>query len=516
MSWREEIEELKQREALAERMGGAEKVARQHGRGKLDVRERIRRLLDAGSFHEIGKIAGRASVDAEGQIEDFSPANFIFGRGRIGGRPAVVAADDFTVRGGAADAAIAGKQIMAEALARELRVPIIRLLDGTGGGGSVKTLDDPDARTYIPLNPGWDHVVAALAEVPVVSLLLGPVAGLGAARAVTSHYSVMVRDLAQLFVAGPVVVNRLGENTDKESLGGSRIHTRNGAIDDEVANEDQAFERARTFLGYLPDSVWELPPRGERHDPADRSDDALLDIVPRDRRKVYKMRTIIESVVDRGSFFEIGRQHGRSVITGLARLDGWPVALMAEDPYHYGGGWTAAASQKAVRFVDLAESFHLPVVHLVDNPGFVIGSEAERAGTIRHGARALAAIYQANVPWCSVIIRKVFGVAGAAHSNGHRVQYRYAWPSGDWGSLPVEGGVEAAYSAMLEEAEDPEALLEEITARLNRVRSPFRTAEAFMVEEIIDPRATRPLLCEFANLTAKLRTPGPTRLRYRP
>ncbi|TVS19121.1 MAG: methylmalonyl-CoA carboxyltransferase [Gammaproteobacteria bacterium] len=516
MSWKSEIEELRRREALAAQMGGAEKVGRQHGRGKLDVRERVRRLLDPDSFHEIGKISGRATVNAEGELKDFSPANFIFGRGRIDGRTAVVAADDFTVRGGAADAAIAGKQIMAERLARELRVPIVRLLDGTGGGGSVKTLDDPDARTYVPLNPGWDHVVAALAEVPVVSLLLGPVAGLGAARAVTSHYSVMVRDLAQLFVAGPVVVNRLGENTDKESLGGSRIHTRNGAVDDEAASEDEAFERARTFLGYLPESVWELAPRGERHDPPERTDEALIDIVPRDRRKVYKMRTIIDSVVDQCSFFEIGRHHGRSLITGLARLDGWPVALLAEDPYHYGGGWTAAASQKAVRFVDLAETFHLPVVHLVDNPGFLIGSASEQAATIRHGARALAAIYQADVPWCSVLIRKVFGVAGAAHSNGHRVQYRYAWPSGDWGSLPVEGGVEAAYSALLEQAEDPEAMLAEITERLNRVRSPFRTAEAFMVEEIIDPRETRPLLCEFANITAKLRTPGPVRLRYRP
>ena len=207
---------------------------------------------------------------------------------------------------------------------------------------------------------------------------------------------------------------------------------------------------------------------------------------------------------------------GRSTITGLARLDGWPVAVLAGDPYHYGGGWTADAAQKVVRFVDLAETFQLPVVHLVDNPGFVIGTESEKQATIRHGARALTAIYQASVPWCSILIRKAFGVAGAAHSPAHRFQYRYAWPSGDWGSLPVEGGIEAAYGAELENSENPEELLAEITERLNKVRSPFRTAEAFLVEEIIEPAKTRPLLCEFANLAAPLRGGPSSGFGYRP
>ena len=153
-------------------------------------------------------------------------------------------------------------------------------------------------------------------------------------------------------------------------------------------------------------------------------------------------------------------------MTGLARLDGWPVAVLANDPYHYAGGWTADASRKVERFVDLAETFRLPVVHLVDNPGFLIGTASEQAGTIRHGARALAAVYQATVPWCSVLLRKVYGVAGAAHQNASRFSYRFAWPSGEWGSLPLEGGIEAAYRAQLEAAEDPVALRAEIEARL--------------------------------------------------
>ncbi len=516
MSWQKEVDELRRREKLALEMGGAEKVERQKSRGKLTVRERIDALIDPGSLHEVGAISGKAKYDDDGQLVEFSPANFVFGRARIDGQPVVVTGDDFTVRGGAADASIHMKLVVAEKMANELRLPLLRLIDGTGGGGSVKTLDAKNARTYVPVNPGWETVVDNLAQVPVVALGLGPVAGLGAARLVTSHYSLLVKELGQMFVAGPPVVKRLGQDLTKEELGGSHIHARNGAVDDEVESEAEAFERARRFLSYLPSSVHALPPRGEVVDDPGRREEALIDVVPRDRRKVYKMRSIIEAVVDRDSWFEIGRLWGRSLITGLARLDGWPVAVLASDPYHYGGGWSADASQKATRFVELAETFHLPVVHLVDNPGFLIGLAPEQAATIRHGARALASVYQATVPWCSVLVRKVFGVAGAAHAHGARYQYRFAWPSGDWGSLPVEGGIEAAYKSQLEQAADPEALRREIEERLNAVRSPFRTAEAFLVEEIIDPRDTRPLLCEFANLAAPLREPGRRHFHLRP
>jgi acetyl-CoA carboxylase carboxyltransferase component len=516
MSWQPEIDELRRRERLAREMGGTEKVERHKRAGKLTVRERIDRLLDPSSFHEIGAVSGFAEYSAHGELERFSPTNFLFGRGKIDGRTVVVEADDFTVRGGSADAGLWLKQLLAEQMANEYRLPIVRLVDGSGGGGSVKTLDNPNGRTYVPRNPAWEWVVQNLATVPTVGLALGSVAGLGAARVVTSHYSVMVKGISQLFVAGPPVVAKAGEQVDKEELGGSEIHTRNGSIDDEASSEDDALERARRFLSYLPPSVYEVPPRATCEDPVDRREAWLLSAVPRDARQVYKMRPIIGALFDRGSFFEIGRMWGRSVVTGLARLDGWPVAVLANDPYFYGGGWTADASQKVIRLVDLAETFHLPCVHLVDNPGFVVGTRAERAATIRHGARALAAVYQATVPWCSILIRKCYGVAGAAHTDHSRFHYRYAWPSGDWGSLPIAGGLEAAYKAELERADDREALLGEITARLDRVRSPFRTAEAFLVEEIVDPRDTRPLLCEFANLAAPLRSTGPARFGMRP
>ena len=506
MSWEPELEELRRREALAREMGGAEKVERQRAAGRLTVRERIDALLDPGTFHEVGALTGQAEYE-DGELKAVLPTNFVMGRGRIEDRPVVVGGDDFTVRGGAADASIFQKQVYAEQMANELRLPLVRLVDGTGGGGSVKSMESL-GRTYVPFNPGWEWAVENLSTVPVVALALGPVAGLGAARVVTSHYSLMVKDIAQVFVAGPPVVAQLGEKVDKETLGGSHIHARNGAVDDEVDSEAAAFERARRFLRYLPSSVDGLPPRRETGDAPSRREESLIDVIPRDRRKPYDARRVIAALMDDGEFFEIGRLHGRSAVTGLARLNGWPVAILAGDPMHYAAGWTADAAHKVTRFVDLADTFHLPVVHLVDQPGFVIGEAAERAATIRHGARALAAIYQARTPWCSVILRKVYGVAGAAHRPHHRFSIRYAWPSGDWGSLPLEGGVEAAFKSQIEAADDPEKARADIYAALDAFRSPFKTAEAFLVEEIIDPRDTRSLICEFADLAAPLRGTG--------
>lgn len=515
MNWKPEMDELRRREELAERLGGAERVKRQHDGGRHTIRERIARLADPGSFHEVGKIAGRASYDGKNDLKDFIPSNFVFGRARIDGRPVVLGGDDFTVRGGSADATIRGKHTMCDQMANELRLPLIRLVEGSGGGGSVKTIETT-GRANVPGVAGWEWVVANLGTVPRVALGLGSVAGLGAAHLAAAHYSVMVKDKSALFVAGPPVVARLGQKLTKNELGGWQIQLKAGAVDHAVTTEEEAFACARRFLSYLPSSVYELPPRGPRTDDPGRREEWLGDAVPRDVRKPYKMRPIVEAVVDRGSFFEIQELYGRSMITGLARLDGWPVALLAGDPFFYGGAWTADTCQKVERFVDLAQTFHLPVVHLVDCPGFLIGLEAEQTGTIKQGVRAMSAIWQSTVPWCAVIIRNVFGVAGAAHKNGARYGFRYAWPSGRWGSLPLEGGIEAAYRAELDAAADPSAALVEIEERLQKLRSPFRSAETFWIEEIIDPRATRPLLCEFAALAAPLRETGPSAHRMRP
>ena len=410
---------------------------------------------------------------------------------------------------------IKGKHFQCEQMAKELRLPLVRIVEGSGGGGSVKTIETT-GRANVPGVSGWELVVDNMGTVPRVALGLGSVAGLGAAHLAAAHYSVMVKDTSALFVAGPPVVERLGQKLTKNELGGWQIQLRAGAVDTAVDTEEEAFACAKRFLSYLPSSVYDLPPRGPVTDDPERREEWLSDAIPRDPRKVYKMRAIVEAVVDQGSFLEIGELYGRSVITGLARIDGWPVAMMASDPYHYGGAWTADTCQKVERWVDTAQTFHVPVVYLVDCPGFLIGLEAERTGTIKQGVRAMSAIWQTTVPWCAVIIRNVFGVAGAAHKNGGRYGFRYAWPSGRWGSLPLEGGIEAAYRADLAAAADPAAKLAEIEDRLNKLRSPFRSAETFWIEEIVDPRSTRPLLCEFVNLAAPLREPGPYTHRMRP
>jgi len=516
MTWEPELEELQRREAFAEALGGPDKVERQHFFGKMTIRERIDAVADPDSFHEIGKTAGVAEYDEHGELVHLTPSNFVFGTARIDGRPVILSGDDFTVRGGSADATIPEKRNTAEGMAFELKLPHVRLVDGMGGGGSVKTIEMA-GRTYIPQVRGWETVVNHLAVAPSVALALGSVAGIGAARVATAHYSVIVRETAQMMIAGPALVEQaqLGDH-GKEELGHADIHTSNGSIDDAVDTEAEAFERAARFLSYLPTNVDEHAPRVETGDDRQRREESLLSIVPREPRRVYKMRRIIEAVFDTDSFFEIGKGWGKSIITGLARLDGYPVAVFAEDPYVYGGAWTTDGCRKLIRLLDLASTFHLPVIHLEDCPGFLIGKDSEESGTIRFGSQALAALGQLTTPFACVVIRKAFGVAGAANNKPGVHSFRYSWPSGDWGSLPIEGGIEVAYKQDLADSDDPETLLAEITERLNRVRSPHRSAEFFEIEEIIDPRDTRPMLCEWIELAQRSIPLGGSAFAYRP
>jgi acetyl-CoA carboxylase carboxyltransferase component len=296
LTWEPEVEEIKRRIELAKEMGGAANVERQHASGKLTVRERIDRLLDPGSFHEFGALAGQATYD-NGKLVTFVPSNFVMGTGRLDDRRVVVAGDDFTVRGGAADARVGDKAGFAERLARELKLPIIRLVDGTGGGGSVKTLETMQ-RTYVPANPSWDVVVALMSEVPVIGACMGSVAGLGAVRVVHSHFSLMVKGTSQLFVAGPPVVERgVGEKVTKEQLGGSHIHARgSGAVDNEVDSEDEAFSAIRQFLSYLPSNVWQVPLRSNQREDPNRREEELISIVPRNRRLGFDVRRLLNLV----------------------------------------------------------------------------------------------------------------------------------------------------------------------------------------------------------------------------
>ncbi len=514
MSWREEAAELARKRSLAKAQGGAEAVARQHGRGRLTIRERIAALVDPDSFREVGAAAGDAERDAEGRLTGFAPANFVLGFGAVDGRRCVVGGEDFTLKGGSPNEAGLRKSVYAEELACTHRVPLVRLHEGAGGsvtGPGGRTAGPP---VYAP--PRFRSVARAMATVPVAAAALGAVAGLPASRLVASHFSVMTQ-ASQVLVAGPALVERaLRKRPTKEALGGPDVHARNGVVDALVEDEAAAFAAIRRFLSYLPSNVWELPPVAPATDPAERRAEELIEIVPRNRRRLYDMRRILALVFDRDSFFEMGALHGRGLITGLARLSGHPVGVLANDCRHLAGAMTADGARKTRRFIELCDSFHLPVVTLVDEPGFMIGTEAEQAGTIRYGTAAVLAAASSTVPWASVIVRKAHGVAAAAHFGPDA--YVLAWPSAEMGALPVEGGVAVAFGRQIAAAPDPAEERRRLEEAMLARQSPEPRAESFSIHEAIDPRETRPLLCDWIERVAPLlhHLTGPTRFPVRP
>jgi acetyl-CoA carboxylase carboxyltransferase component len=499
MSWQDLVEKIAKRRELARGQGGPEGIAKQHRDGRLTVRERIDALLDEHSFREHGRMAGGAVLDDDREVVEFTPANYVVGFGKIAGRRVVVGGEDFTLKGGSPNAAGLRKSVYAEHLAVQYRTPLVRLLEG--GGGSVGAGDDDPRKPKTVGNPVYDAprfriIAEAMGAVPVASAALGPVAGFPAGRLVASHFSVMTETTSQVMVGGPALVKRaLGRTLTKQQLGGAAVHRRSGVVDNIAADEADAFEQIRTFLAYLPQSIWERAPRVSCDDPPDRCEDELLSIVPHNRRHAFDMGRVIELVADQGSFFPLMAGFGPSLMVGLARLNGQCVGVTANDCRHLAGAMTAAAAQKMRRMIELCDTFHLPMVHFVDEPGFMIGADAEADATIRYGMAAVAAAATASIPWASVRVHKCFGVAGAAHFGPDA--YLLDWPSAESGALPLEGGVAVAFGRDIAQAPDPEARRSELEARFASSRNPFRAAESFAVHEMIDPRETRPMLCDW-------------------
>jgi len=517
MSWEAEVKELKRRRALALQQGGKEGVNKQHSRGRLTIRERISSLLDANSFSESGKATAIPDYDKNDKLVGFVPANYVVGQGKIDGRDVVVGGEDFTLKGGSPNAAGLRKSVFAEHLAMQQRTPLVRLLEG--GGGSVKGAGKRGGTTGEPVytEPRFKVISDALGCIPVVSAALGAVAGFPAGRLVASHFSVMTRDTAQILIGGPALVERaLGVKMTKDELGGSQVHAYSGIVDNIAENEEDAFRQIRQFLSYLPGNVWESAPRVNCSDSVDRMEDALLSIVPRDSNAPFDMRLLLDMVLDLDSFFEMGATYGPSQICGLGRLAGQPVGVLANDCTVYAGAMTAEAAQKYRRFVEMCDMFHIPIVNFVDQPGFMIGPEAERSGTIRYGMAAVAAAVQATVPWASIQVHKGFGVATAAHYGQNA--FVIAWPSAESGALPVEGGVAVAFHREIAASDNPEATRKAMEDKLRQARSPFPRAESFSVHELIDPRETRPVLCEWVeSIQTRLRTlSGPVSFPFRP
>jgi acetyl-CoA carboxylase carboxyltransferase component len=499
MSWQAEVEEINKRRGLAKAQGGPESIGRHHGLGKLTLRERFDALLDEGSFRETGKMAGGATLDDAGEVASFDPANYLLGAGEINARTVVVGGEDFTLKGGSPNAAGYRKSVYAEHLAIELRAPLVRLMEGgggsvAGGGGDPKKPRTVGEPPHVP--PRLQIIGQAMGKVPIASAALGPVAGLPAARLVASHFTVMTRETSQVLIAGPAVVDRaIGGKTSKEELGSYKVHLASGVVDNLAENEYDAFRQIRTFLSFFPQNAWEKAPRGSCVDPSDRMEDSLLSLVPRDRRATFDMHELINAVVDHSSFFEYGAQYGPSLITGYAHLNGQSVGVLANDCRFYAGAMSADAAQKTRRFIETCDSFHIPIVTFVDEPGFMIGPEAESAGTIRYGMAAVAAAATSVVPWASVLVHKCFGVAATAHFAPDN--YVLSWPSVAQGALPIEGGVAVAFRRQIAKAQDPEKLRSELEDKLAASRSPYPAAESFAVHDLIDPRETRPMLCQW-------------------
>ncbi|MBB85438.1 MAG: propionyl-CoA carboxylase [Deltaproteobacteria bacterium] len=495
MSWKPEVEEIERRRTRALKMGGKEATDKHRARGRLNVRERIETLVDRDSFREWGQIAG--SSEAE-DGSDYQPTGVVFGTGKITGRPVVVCGDDFTIRGGAYSDAGMKKGVYAEDLAVKRRVPIVRMLEA--GGASIA-----GTGTATRGRSGYDwtappvmniRALESLRNVPVVCMALGPCAGFPAGRLVASHLSIMTKDTAQVLTGGPAVVaHAMKENVSKEELGSSDVHGRNGMVDNVAEDEEEALRMAQNFLSYLPSHCGEVPPHFDVGDRRDRREEKLLKIIPRERRRAYKMRKLIEHVVDQRSFFEIGRLWGRSQITGLARMNGYTVGILANDCHYDGGSMTADGANKIRRFVEMCDLFHVPIVSFVDEPGFAIGTEAEQDGTIRAGMNAMFAIMQTGVPWFACVLRRSYGVAQGIHLGPGATTV--AWPSAMSGALPVESGVALAFRREIEAAEDPDARRAELEDEMAKAQSVMPRAEDFGVHDLIDPRDTRPILCDW-------------------
>ncbi len=330
----------------------------------------------------------------------------------------------------------------------------------------------------------------------------------------------MVKGISQVFPGGPPVVKAaLGIDITKEDLGDERSQVfESGVIDNLADSEEEAFDMIKCFLSYLPNSVWEMPPRRETGDDPERREEALLSAIPRSKRKIYDPHKILAAVLDKDSFFEITPHYGRSRIIGLGRVNGYPAGVMINNPKRLGGSMDVAAGTKVIRFLQLCDTFHLPMIYLADEPGFMAGPEQQRQGIVRAGAKMLCATLRTQMPWISIIIRQLYGVAGQCHDRPSGMFKRVAWPSAHWGSMHISGGVSAAYRRVIDESDDPVAKQKEIEAQLDALASPFKTAEAFNIEDIMDPRDTRPMLCEFIEMAQPiLKTQlGPTSTPYMP
>ncbi len=488
-------------------MGGADKIQRQHQQGKLTARERIELLMDPGTFQEYGLLATHQSHRPE-MAGRLTPADgVITGFGYIDGRRAGVIAEDFTVLGGSVGATHAMKKVRMVSIATQERVPLVWLLDGAGAR----------AEEFIGegLPAVFHHLMVAKMSgiAPQVGVVMGPCAGDSSLVGSLLEFIIMVKGTGMLAAGGPpIVLTATGEHVSKEELGGVEVHCVISGVADNPAEDDKdALLMVKRYLSYLPSNAWEYPPSIVPDDDPERKDDELLEILPSNPRQPYDMKRIINSVVDKGSFFEIKPLFAPMMITGLARMNGHPVGIVANQPMFYAGAITAKAAQKERHFIDLCAAYHIPLVFLVDVPGVMTGPDSEREGALRFGLAVAYSLAWADVPKITVVVRKAFGFGGCAMCGyGAGQTLTLAWPTADFGSLPSSGGVLAAYAAELAKSKDPEVLQKELEEAYRKYCGPYPAAGIFNVDDVIDPRETRPRIIRALDLALGRRSAPPS------
>jgi acetyl-CoA carboxylase carboxyltransferase component len=466
--WAEVLDDLARRRAASRAMGGEQRLRKHHDAGKLDARARIAHLLDADSFQELGTLAGGSEAPADAVVA---------GSGRIDGRPVMIAAEDFTVKAGTIGGPANTKRYRVAEIAVMDRVPCIMLLEGAGFRADGKGHGGPT-----------DMLAQARCSglVPLVTAVLGASAGHGALVAPISDFSVMSRH-ASIFTAGPpVVLESMGEEITKEDLGGPAIALRSGLIHNVAHDDKAALDLVRAYLRYFPSSAWSYPPDTAGADIGPRLVDELVDLVPRNSRHVYDMRKVLDVVFDSDSWFEVQPEFGRPVICGLARLGGHPVAVVANQPLALAGAIDADGAEKAARFITVADSYHLPLVFLADNPGVLAGSRSEQQAILRKGARMFAAQTMATTPKFHVTLRKAYGFGSMVMSmipyDGQAAVFSF--PGVTMGAMGA-----AAMSRSRGSGEEEAAML-----RAQEIEASYRSAKGGGIDELIDPREIRNVL----------------------
>ena len=506
MVWQDRLDEIRERTELAHAGGEPDRIARQHDRGQYTIRERLDILLDDGSFHEVGALAG-AGLYEDGNLKEFTPAPYVMGLGKIDGRHVAIGGEDFTIRGGSAkhfSQRVKGGDVggFPEELAREYLIPLVLLIEG--GGGNVQRIASEGAPPLFAGNHQFMPAVEAMMYVPVVGAVLGYAAGGPAGRSQLVHWSVMTKETSAVFAPGrPSSAARWARISPLASSAGRRSTSASPASSTtRRPTRKTPSGRSRRSSPTCPRTSTSSRPWPSSTTPRP-TPSGLGDIVPRDRRRPYSMHRVLRSTLDEGSIFEIKPHYGLSLITALARINGHPVGVIANNPLAYGGALDGDGAEKQAHFIDMCDYFHIPLVFFVDVPGFAIGPEAERAATLKRGIRAAWAGMQATVPALTIVVRKCYGMGGMVPGDS-RLRYKIAWPSADWGILPIEGGVEAAYRREIEASPDPDARRLELEEEFARMSNIFRTAEAFGVEEIIDPRETRTHLERFVEMAYRV------------